>query len=158
MRLRSVWHEGSHIIWIYIQVIIPLIFIWSIERRWCNLLELESILPVLVKNPLETINQVFVIFITVKHIKTRQNELVLVVDQEVQKINIILVFEVVPGKAVHELKQLLLVLGNWRHWSVHPSHDLLSVSYQSGTQFLVFNGSGKVAIDQSEDINVLLKN
>ena len=81
-------------------------------------MEAESLGSVLVKDSLEAVNQVFMVFVAVKHVKAGQNKLVFFSYKAVKEFNIVFVFEVIPRKAVHKLQQLLLVFGNWRQWSV----------------------------------------
>ena len=64
----------------------------------------------LVQNSLKAVNKIFMIFITVKYIKARKHEFIFLLNQLVQKFDILFVTEVISGEAVDKLKQLLLIL------------------------------------------------
>jgi hypothetical protein len=74
---------------------------------------------------LEAVDQVLVVLVAIEHVEAGQYELVLLLDEPVEKLYVLLVSEVVVGKAVHELEQLLLVLRDGRHRSLHEGPELL---------------------------------
>ena len=79
----------------------------------------------LLQDSLEAVDQVLVVLVAVEHVEAGQYELVLLLNEPVEKLNVLLVSEVVVGKAAHELEQLLLVLWDGRHRSLHEGPELL---------------------------------
>jgi len=64
----------------------------------------------------------------------------------------------VPGQSADDLRQLLLVLGNWRHRSLHKGSLVLGQPEQPLGQLLLFDGPCYVAVDQSEYIHIFIQN
>lgn len=63
----------------------------------------------LLKDPLQRVDEVVVVFITLKDIEAREYELVLLLDELVQQVDVVrIVVEMVAGEGVDELKELIL--------------------------------------------------
>ena len=64
----------------------------------------------LLKDSLQRVNQVLVVLVALKDFKCGEDELVLVLNQLLEELDVIWVSEVVAGKAVDVVDQLLLAL------------------------------------------------
>ena len=77
-------------------------FIILVESWWSDFLRICSTRFLLLENPLQTINQILMILITIKHIKTRKYKLILFLNKLIQQFNIFLVCKVIIREAVEE--------------------------------------------------------
>jgi hypothetical protein len=79
------------------------------------------------------------VFIALKHIEGGKHEFILVVNQFLQEVDIVLVFEVVPSQTIDVVDQLLLSLrhGTLRSLDVHIK--LLGQACQFEAQLLLIN-------------------
>lgn len=102
--LRGVGHKNSTIVDVVVVEVVLLLCWLLVEGGGCDLLIVKTRLAGLVKDSLKAVNKVFVVLVALKYVKTRQNELVLFVNESVQKFNIILVLEVEVRKAVNKLE------------------------------------------------------
>ena len=68
------------------------------------------------------------VFVAVKNIKSRENELIFVVDQLLEQLNVIWIRKMVPSKAVYVGHQLLLAFWEWTLGSLTVSAKLLCQS------------------------------
>lgn len=101
------------------------ILIILIESGGSDPLILQAHRLALVQDPLQAVNQILMVFIAVKYVEAAQHKFVLFLNKLVEKFDIFFFCEVVPGQAVYELQQLLLVLRDRRHWSFHVGAHLL---------------------------------
>lgn len=113
MRLRRVRHE-----WLIAVVKagweLGMTFVLLEKRVGHNSLELEAVLLVLIQDALEAVDEVFVVFVAVEHVEAGEHKLVLFVDEAVEQLNVLSIFEVVFSQTIYELQQLLLVFRYWR--------------------------------------------
>ena len=111
----------------------------------------------LLQDPLEAVNQVLVVLVAVEHVEAGQYELVLLLNEPVEELDVLFVSKVVVSQAIDEQEELLLVLWDRRHGSLHKGPELLREPGQLRAELLLIDGSGDVAVDLSEHVHVLLQ-
>ena len=70
-----------------------------------------------VKDPLESVNQVFVILVTFKHVESGQNKFVFILNKFLKQLDIIWISEMVACKTVDVIDEFLLAFWKWTLWS-----------------------------------------
>ena len=69
-----------------------------------------------VQDALERVDQVVVILVRLEDVEARQDELILLLDQLVQKLDVVRVAEMEPSQRVHILQKLIFLSWQWRLW------------------------------------------
>ena len=119
----------SKIVWL--SIALPRILVKVIvETRRGNRLKMQTHRLRFVNNPLQTVNQIFVVLVAVKYIKGRKNEFVFIVDQLLQQLNVIWVSKVVTSETVDVRHELLFAFGHGALWAFTVGSQLLRNSIQ----------------------------
>jgi hypothetical protein len=57
----------------------------------------------LVQDPLQTVDQILMVFVTVEYVKTAQDKFIFFLNKFVEELDVLLLREMVASEAVHEL-------------------------------------------------------
>jgi hypothetical protein len=80
-----------------------------VEGGSCHGLKMQTHCFRLLEDPVQTVNEIVMILVTLKDIETGQDEFVLFLDEFVQQLDVIWITEMVSSKTVHIVKQLVLL-------------------------------------------------
>ena len=107
VRLRRLMHLDPFPRQSVIQLLIMLpagpVLIVLIEGWGRDLLVLQTHRFALVQDPLQTVDQILMVFVTVEYVKTAQDKFIFFLNKFVEELDVLLLREMVASEAVHEL-------------------------------------------------------
>jgi hypothetical protein len=99
-----------------------------------------------------------VVLVTLENVECTEHKLVLIVDQLLQQVDVVCIFEVVPSQAVHVVDQFLLALRQRRLRPFYVHVQLLGKPRQFKRKLLFVDHEAQVGVDHSENVDIFFQN